>query len=107
MRNKMAKKDRKTYHSIKKRIVGVILIIIAVYYLFALLYPARTIPFFLELINNISKLIGLGKYFIFIFLIIEGVHLLFNLNFPNFYNKIVGITVLLLIILAFIHLKLI
>lgn len=107
MRNKMAKKDRKTYHSIKKRIVGVILIIIAVYYLFALLYPARTIPFFLELINNISRLIGLGKYFIFIFLIIEGVHLLFNLNFPNFYNKIFGITALLLIILAFIHLKLI
>jgi S-DNA-T family DNA segregation ATPase FtsK/SpoIIIE len=107
MRNKMAKKERKTYHSVKKRVIGVILIILASYYLFALLYPGRTIPFFLDLVNNINKLIGLGKYFIFIFLIIEGVHLLFNLNFPNFYNKIVGLTALLLIILAFLHLKLI
>jgi DNA segregation ATPase FtsK/SpoIIIE, S-DNA-T family len=102
----MAKKET-IHYSIKKRILGVILILVAFYYLFSLLFPTNNFPFFANIIAFINQMVGLGKYFIFIFLLIEGVSLLLNIHFPNFYNKIFGITALLLIILAFIHLKLI
>jgi S-DNA-T family DNA segregation ATPase FtsK/SpoIIIE len=72
-----------------------------------LLFPEKTIAPFLNIINNINKLIGLGKYFIFVFMMIEGFHLLFNFNIPNFYNRMFGITSLILVLLAFIHLRLI
>lgn len=95
------------HHSIKKRFLGILLIIVAVYYLLSLFFPINHIPYFIEIVHFINKIIGLGKYFIFIFLVLEGLALLFNFNFPNFYNKVFGITALLLIILAFIHLRLI
>lgn len=102
----MAKKENKP-HSIKKRILGILFIVVAFYYLFTLFFPETSISFLTALNSYIHQMVGLGKYFIFIFLFIEGLSLLFSIHFPNFYNKIFGISALLLIILAFIHLKLI
>lgn len=103
----MADKKEKRHYSIKKRILGIILILIAFYYLFALFFPEKSIPFVYSFTSYMNQLIGLGKYFIFLFFLIEGLFLLFNMRFLNFYNKIFGLTALLLIILAFIHLKII
>jgi len=100
-------KNIKRHYSIRKRALGIIIIAIAIYYLFSILFPASSFLFINVIINNINKLIGLGKYFIFLFLIVEGICLLFNYRFQNYYNKIFGITTLVLIILVFIHLKLI
>ncbi len=102
----MAKKE-KAAHTIEKKVLGIILIVFAVYYLFCIVYPTRCLPFFIFITNYINQLIGLGKYFIFLFFILEGIFLLFNIHLPNFYNKIFGFTALILIILAFIHLRLI
>ncbi|MDD3655565.1 MAG: DNA translocase FtsK [Atribacterota bacterium] len=104
----MSKIEKKNYSvKIKKRVIGIFLIFIAIYYLYMLFSPEKTIAPFLNIINNINKLIGLGKYFIFVFMMIEGFHLLFNFNIPNFYNRMFGITSLILVLLAFIHLRLI
>ncbi|HKK82835.1 MAG TPA: DNA translocase FtsK 4TM domain-containing protein [Atribacterota bacterium] len=100
-------KNTKKHYSIRKRVLGIIIMVIAIYYLFAILFPASSFTFMNVIINYINKIIGLGKYFIFLFLIVEGLSLLFNYHFHNYYNKIFGITALLLIILVFIHLKLI
>jgi len=100
-------KNTKKHYSIRKRVLGIIIMVIAIYYLFAILFPASSFTFINVIINYINKIIGLGKYFIFLFLIVEGLSLLFNYHFHNYYNKIFGITALLLIILVFIHLKLI
>ncbi len=102
----MAKKEKKHY-SIKRRVSGIILIVIALYYLFALFFPSKSVTFITIITNHIDQMIGLGKYFIFLFLIAEGLNLLFNIRFPNYYNKIFGITALLSIILVIIHLKII
>jgi len=102
----MVKKEKRQY-SIKKRVLGFMLIVIAAYYLFALLFPEKSFNFVTMITNHINQLIGLGKYFIFLFLVIEGLSLLLHFRFQNYYNKIFGITALLLIILAFIHLKII
>ncbi|MFW6129873.1 MAG: DNA translocase FtsK 4TM domain-containing protein [Atribacterota bacterium] len=102
----MVKKD-KTNHSIKKRVLGIILILIALYYLYSLLFPAKSFIFVYNITKYINQFIGLGKYAIFLFIITEGFSLVFNTRFPNIYNKIFGITALLLILLAFIHLKII
>ena len=102
----MAKIEKKN-QPINRRIVGISLIFIALFYLYIILFPRETNTFLYDLTYTINKLIGLGKYFIFIFLMIEGIHLLSNFNIPNFYNRMFGVTSLLLILLAFIHLKLI
>jgi len=100
-------KNIKKHYSIRKRVLGIIIIAIAVYYLFAILFPASNFTLINVITNYINKLIGFGKYFIFLFLIVEGLSLLFNYRFQNYYNKIFGITTLVLIILVFVHLKLI
>ena len=102
----MTKRDKKEL-DFKKNIIGIILILFATYYLYLLLFPTKTIPPLLYVINSINRFIGLGKYFIFFFILIIGLYLLFNLNITNFYNKMFGIASLLLILLAFIHLRLV
>lgn len=102
----MAKKVKKDPY-VKKRISGIIFMLIAFFYLYLILSPGISIPFIPELIRNINKLVGLGKYFLFFFLLIEGLYLLFNFNIPNFYNRMFGIASLALILLVFIHLRLI
>ena len=102
----MAKKQ-KANHSIKRRVLGILLVTISLYYLYSLLFPGKSFTFVYNIIKYINQFIGLGKYAIFVFIIVEGLSLLFNVRFPNIYNKIFGITALLLIFLAFIHLKLI
>jgi len=102
----MSKKENKKY-PIKKRIIGMVIIAIAIYYLFALFFPTINFKFTYIITNYISQFIGLGKYFLFILLTAEGLRILFNIHFLNYYNKLFGIIALFLIILAFIHLKLI
>ena len=101
----MAKKDKKQYH--KKRILGIILILIAFYYLFSILFPANSLIVSSLIIAFINKIVGIGKYFIFVLLLIEGFRLLLNINLTNYFYKLFGITALFLIILIFIHLRLI
>jgi S-DNA-T family DNA segregation ATPase FtsK/SpoIIIE len=103
---KMAKNSKKNY-SIRKRVIGIIIISLAVYYLFALIFPANNFIFINSVTYHLNQLFGIGKYFIFLFLVAEGLSLLFNIRFHNYYNKLFGITALLLIILAFLHLRLI
>lgn len=102
----MTKKDKKEL-DFKKNIIGIILILFATYYLYLLLFPAKTTPLFFDVINSINRLIGLGKYFVFFFILIIGFYLLFNLNIANFYNRMFGVASLSFILLAFIHLRLI
>lgn len=102
----MARKEKKGL-PIKKKISGFVLIIVSLYYLYIVLFPAKSLPFLFDVINNINRLIGLGKYFLFIFILAEGLYLALNLNISNYYNRLFGIASLLLILLAFIHLRLI
>ena len=102
----MAKLE-KTDQPINRKIVGSVLVIFALFYLYILIFPGEINTLLYGITYNINKIIGFGKYFIFIFLMIEGIHLLSNFNIPNFYNRMFGITTLLLILLAFFHLRLI
>ena len=101
----MSKNSKKKY-SMKKRVIGIILIALSFYYLFTLIFPMHSLVFIKTLNYYINQFLGIGKYFIFFFLIIEGFNLVFNFHFQNYYNKIFGITVLLLIVLVFLHLRL-
>jgi S-DNA-T family DNA segregation ATPase FtsK/SpoIIIE len=102
----MAKTGKK-YYSIKRRVAGIVIIAFAFYYLFALIFPAHRFVLINSITNYINQFIGIGKYFIFIFLALEGLSLLFNFHFQNYYNKVFGIIALLLIVLVFLHLRLI
>lgn len=99
-------KAEKTNQPINRKIVGIALVILALFYLYILIFPREINTYLYGITYTINKLIGLGKYFIFIFLMIEGVHLLLNFNIPNFYNRMFGATSLVLILLVFIHLRL-
>ncbi len=76
-------KNIKKHYSIRKRVLGIIIIAIAVYYLFAILFPASSFTFINVITNYINKLIGLGKYFIFLFLIVEGLSLYLITDFSK------------------------
>ncbi len=102
----MLKKEKKNY-CLKKRIIGLIITLLSLYYLYVIIFPDNSIALFLNIISNINKTVGLGKYFIFIFVMMKGLYLLLNLNITNFYNRLFGILSLLLILLAFIHLRLV
>ena len=82
----MAKKVKKDPY-VKKRISGIIFMLIAFFYLYLILSPGISIPFISELIRNINKLVGLGKYFLFFFLLIAGLYLLFNFHIPPLLNS--------------------
>ncbi|MDD4363039.1 MAG: DNA translocase FtsK 4TM domain-containing protein [Atribacterota bacterium] len=101
----MIKKENKNY-LIKKKISGIIVIIISLYYLFILFAPNDNSIFLSSLISLFNQSIGLGKYLVFLFLLTEGILLLTNYKMSNYYNKIIGISALLLIVLTLIHLKL-
>ena len=100
-------KANKKNHLLKKKIIGISLILIAIYYLYILLFPAKINYTLLSVFNYLNRLIGLGKYFIFVFIMIEGIHLLTDFNILNLYNRMFGITTLILTLLTFIHLRLI
>jgi len=100
-------KTGKNYYSIKRRVIGIIIIALALYYLFAIIFPNHRFVLVTSITNYINQFIGIGKYFIFLFFVIEGLSLLFNFRFQNYYNKAFGLIALLLIILVFLHLRLI
>ena len=100
-------KIEKKKSSVKRKFIGSVLILIALCYLYILLFPGKINTFLYDIQYTVNKIIGLGKFFIFIFMIIVGIHLLSNFNIHNFYNRMFGITSLVLILLAFIHLRLI
>jgi DNA segregation ATPase FtsK/SpoIIIE, S-DNA-T family len=102
----MAKTGKK-YYSIKRRVAGIVIIAFAFYYLFAIIFPDHRFVLINSITNYINQFIGIGKYFILLFLVIEGLSLLFNFRFQNYYNKVFGIIALLLIVLVFLHLRLI
>lgn len=102
----MVKKEKKNY-CLKKRIMGLIFILVAFYYLYIIIFPANTIGIFSNIIAHINKAIGLGKYVIFILIMMQGLYSLFNYSIVNFYNRFFGFLSLSLILLAFIHLRLI
>ncbi|MDD3030971.1 MAG: DNA translocase FtsK 4TM domain-containing protein [Arcobacteraceae bacterium] len=102
----MANKDEKQ-SNIKKRILGIILILIAFYYLSALLFFPNWFFFSSVIIDLINRTVGIGKYLLFFLILIEGLILLLNIQIINYFYKIFGTTSLFLIILVFIHLGLI
>ena len=97
----------KNNNLIKKKIIGIALLVISSFYLLSLFSPERLNTPLLSVAIHLNKLIGLGKYFILIFIVAEGIHLLSGFNIPNLYNRMFGITSLLLVLLSFIHLRLI
>ncbi|MDI9596666.1 MAG: hypothetical protein QM220_03960, partial [Atribacterota bacterium] len=67
----MANKDEKQ-SNIKKRILGIILILIAFYYLSALLFFPNWFFFSSVIIDLINRTVGIGKYLLFFLILIEG-----------------------------------
>jgi len=102
----MAKTGKYDY-SIKRRVIGIIIVALALYYLFSIIFPDHRFVLITSITNYINQFVGIGKYFIFLFFVIEGLSLLFNFRFQNYYNKAFGLIALLLIILVFLHLRLI
>lgn len=102
----MLKIDKK-YNYIKNKFIGIVLILIAIYYFYIILFPQNTNTIIFNITYNINKLIGLGKFFIFGFILLEGLHLLLGFNISNYYNRMFGVISLLLILLTFLHIRLI
>ena len=101
-------KKSKHVNLLKKKILGILLLIISSYYLFSLLFPDNSLVLFRTFTSFINQAIGLGKYFLFAALFLEGLNLLLgHFNLSHFNNKLFGFISLSLIVLAFIHLKLI
>jgi len=98
------KAEKKHYKNI---IIGIILILFAFYYLLSILFPSNNLMLSSLIMDFINKIVGIGKYFIFFLLLIEGLRLILNINLTNYFYKLFGITALFLIILIFIHLRLI
>ncbi|MBN2396189.1 MAG: DNA translocase FtsK 4TM domain-containing protein [Candidatus Atribacteria bacterium] len=102
----MVKKNN-VQHSLIRKIIGVLLIISALYSLISFLIPINNLSFFIEIMNYLNSIFGFGRYFLLILIGLVGLILLLGVHYPNLYNKVFGITAILLIILPFIHLKLI
>jgi len=103
----MNKKNDRMKYNIKNKLLAIAIILVAFYYLYVLLFPNNATTFIYNIVTYINQYIGLGRYAIFIFLLTEGMSLLFNIYFIHFYNKIFGSISLILIFLAFIHLRII
>ena len=80
----MNKKNDKMKYNIKNKILGIAIILIALYYLYVLFSPHNSPTFINNIVKYINQYIGLGRYAIFVFLLAEGISLVFNIYFPHF-----------------------
>ncbi|HZK40855.1 MAG TPA: DNA translocase FtsK 4TM domain-containing protein [Atribacterota bacterium] len=90
----------------KNETISIIIIAFSLLYVFAFIFNDRMGIVGKIIVQTATRNIGLGAYIFPILLLLLGILILFNYKPPNPYHKLFGISFLFVILLIFIHLKL-
>ena len=90
----------------KNETISIIIIAFSLLYVFAFIFTDRMGIVGKIIVQTATRNIGLGAYIFPILLLLLGILILFNYKPPNPYHKLFGISFLFVILLIFIHLKL-
>ncbi len=90
----------------KNEIISIIIIAFSLLYIFAFIFADRMGIVGKIIVQTATRNIGLGAYIFPILLLLLGILILFNYKPLNPYHKLFGISFLFVILLVFIHLRL-
>jgi len=90
----------------KNETISIILIAFSLLYIFAFIFTDKMGIVGKIIVQTATRNIGLGAYIFPILLLFLGILILFNYKPPNPYHKLFGISFLFIILLVFIHLRL-
>ena len=90
----------------KNETISIIIIAFSLLYIFAFIFTDRMGIVGKIIVQTATRNIGFGAYIFPFLLLLLGILILFNYKPPNPYHKLFGISILFIILLVFVHLRL-